>query len=93
MLRPSLEERRQYLAETATKVFARKGYKAASLQDVAEGADPIFMGHFHREYIYRNPESKVLYILPDWYSTRKVTIYDQKAKKATFLHWQEISGI
>jgi UDP-2,3-diacylglucosamine hydrolase len=58
----------------------------------AEGADPIFMGHFHREFIYRNPDSKSLYILPDWFSTQKVTVFDQISKKATFLHWNQISG-
>jgi UDP-2,3-diacylglucosamine pyrophosphatase LpxH len=50
------------------------------------------MGHFHREYTYRRPGSKSLYILPDWYSTQKVTVFDQKSQKATFLHWRQISG-
>ena len=75
------------------KNFPRAEIEAFAESRFAEGADPIFMGHFHREHIYRNPESKALYILPDWYGTQKVTVYDQKAKKVTFLHWQEISGI
>ncbi len=58
----------------------------------AEGVDSIFVGHFHREYTYRNSNFKSLYILPDWFSTEKVTVYDQKSKKATCLHWKQISG-
>lgn len=75
------------------KNFPRREIEAFAESRFAEGADPIFMGHFHREYVYRNPASKALYVLPDWQSTRKVTVFDQKAKQATFLNWQEISGI
>ena len=38
MFNPSLEERKQYLAEVATKIFVEKGYKSASLQDIANEA-------------------------------------------------------
>lgn len=38
MFSPSLEERKQYLAEVATKIFVEKGYKSASLQDIANEA-------------------------------------------------------
>ncbi len=72
--------------------FPRAEIEAFADSRFAEGADPIFMGHFHREYVYRNQDAKALYILPDWYSTQKVTVFDQKARKATFSHWKEISG-
>ncbi len=75
---------RCHLPREEIRVFAESRF--------AEGADPIFMGHFHREYIYRNPGSKSLYVLPDWFSTQKVTVFDQKSKKATYLHWKQISG-
>ena len=72
--------------------FPRVEIEAFADARFAEGADPIFMGHFHREYIYRNPDSKALYILPDWYSTQKVTVFDPKAREAVFLDWKEIRG-
>jgi len=72
--------------------FPREEIEVFAESRFAEGAGPIFMGHFHREYIYRCPDSKSLYILPDWFSTQKVTVFDQKSKKATFLHWNQISG-
>jgi UDP-2,3-diacylglucosamine pyrophosphatase LpxH len=91
------------LAETAKRMlkqtnhrfkmhFPRAEIEAFAESRFAEGADPIFMGHFHREYVYHNPDSKALYILPDWYSTQKVTVFDHQAKKAVFLHWKQISG-
>jgi UDP-2,3-diacylglucosamine pyrophosphatase LpxH len=58
----------------------------------AEGVESIFVGHFHREYAYRNPDSKALYIMPDWFSTQKVTLFDQESQKATYLHWEQISA-
>jgi len=72
--------------------FPRAEIEAFAESRFAEGADPIFMGHFHREYVYRNRDAKALYILPDWYSTRKVTVFDQKTKKAAFRHWNQVSG-
>ena len=56
----------------------------------AEGADTIFVGHFHQEYTYRNRESRELHILLDWHRTQKVTVYRRNPKKITFLHWREL---
>ena len=55
-----------------------------------EGADTIFVGHFHQEYVYRNRELKELYILPDWFSTQKITVYHRKPKKIEIVHWKEL---
>lgn len=56
----------------------------------AEGIDTIFVGHFHREYTYRNADAKSLYVVPDWFGTEKVTVYDQRLQTATSLHWENI---
>jgi len=56
----------------------------------AEGVDTIFAGHFHQEYCYRNAESKELYVLPDWLSTQKITIYQRNPEKVTTIHWKEL---
>ncbi len=56
----------------------------------AEGIDTIFVGHFHQEYRYFNRELKELYVLPDWFSTQKVTVYRRNPKKITFTHWKEL---
>ena len=94
---PNLAEPfKQVLKQTNTEfkmVFPQKAVEGFAESRFAEGADPIFMGHFHREYIYRNPDAKSLYMLPDWYSTQKVTEFDQKSKNATYRHWKQISGM
>jgi UDP-2,3-diacylglucosamine hydrolase len=75
---------RCHLPREEIRVFAESRF--------AEGVDSIFVGHFHQEYIYRNSDSKSLYVLPDWFSTQKVTVFDQKSNKVDCLHWNQISG-
>jgi len=57
----------------------------------AEGVDIVFVGHFHREYCYRNHEQKELHILPDWLGTQKITLYQPNLKKIVSIHWEELS--
>ena len=57
----------------------------------AEGVKTIFMGHFHRQYLYHNHDSKALYLLPDWFSTQKVTIYNRATGQVRFLRWEELA--
>ncbi|UCD81839.1 MAG: metallophosphoesterase [Desulfobacterales bacterium] len=73
---------RGYIPEEEIKYFAESRF--------AEGIDTIFAGHFHREYCYRNDESKELYILPDWLSTQKITLYQERLKMVTTIHWKEL---
>ena len=47
----------------------------------AQGIETIFAGHFHQEYCYRNQESKKMYLLPDWLSTQKVTLYEKDKQR------------
>jgi TetR/AcrR family transcriptional regulator, cholesterol catabolism regulator len=47
LFRPSLDERKKYLANTAAMVFCEKGYQAASLQDVARKAKISKAGVYH----------------------------------------------
>ncbi len=56
----------------------------------AEGVDTIFVGHFHLESSLPNHESRKLYILPDWLSTQKVTVYEKASQKLTMLNWKEL---
>jgi UDP-2,3-diacylglucosamine hydrolase len=58
----------------------------------AEGVDTIFVGHFHREYRYRNDESKELYVLPDWLGTQKITIFQECPKQIKSIHWKELAA-
>ena len=58
----------------------------------AEGVRTIFVGHFHQEYTYRNSDSNSLYVLPDWFSTEKVTVYDQKSQTVISRHWKEVKA-
>ena len=56
----------------------------------AEGANVIFIGHFHMQYHYRSRDAKELHILPDWFSTQKVTIYDRDSEEIKSIHWEEV---
>jgi UDP-2,3-diacylglucosamine pyrophosphatase LpxH len=56
----------------------------------AEGFDTIFLGHFHQEYCYRNPESKKLFTLPDWLTTHKVTLYRRNSGLISTVHWTRL---
>ena len=56
----------------------------------AEGIDIGFVGHFHQEYCYNNPESKQFYVLPDWLATQKITLYQDNPKKISTMHWREL---
>jgi UDP-2,3-diacylglucosamine pyrophosphatase LpxH len=73
---------RLQLPQQEVEIFAESRF--------AEGFDTIFVGHFHQEYHYSNPESKKLHVLPDWFSTQKVTVFDRGSKKVNCIHWNEI---
>ena len=47
MLKISLEERKDYIAKIATKVFSEKGYQTATLQDVSRKAKLSKAGMYH----------------------------------------------
>ncbi len=47
LLRPSLDERRDYIGNIAAVVFCEKGYQTASLQDVAKRAQLSKAGIYH----------------------------------------------
>ena len=57
----------------------------------AEGVDTILVGHFHQESSLPSHESKNLYILTDWLSTQKVTVYEKTSQKLSMLHWKELA--
>ena len=56
----------------------------------AEGADTIFMGHFHQEYCYDNQESKKIFLLPDWLGTQKVALFQKDPLKISTRHWRDL---
>ena len=59
MFRPTLEERKNYIAKIATTVFAERGYKTASLQDIAEKAEISKAGIYH----YFKTKEEILYYI------------------------------
>jgi len=73
---------RMHLPREEVKLFAETRF--------AEGIDTIFVGHFHQEYLYCNADSKKLYVLPDWFDTQKVTVFNRDTKKIAFIDWKEI---
>ncbi len=56
----------------------------------AKGVDTILVGHFHRESFLPYHEPKKLWILPDWLSTEKVTVYEKGSQKLSVMHWKEL---
>ena len=58
-----------------------------------EGINVIFMGHFHQRYLYQNADAKKLQVLPDWFSTQKVTIYHQDSNEIMSIHWKEVDSL
>ena len=81
-LKKTNAEFRLQLPEAEIKNFAEARF--------SEGVEIIFVGHFHRQYVYRNRDSKELHALPDWFSTQKITVYHRDLKKIRFIHWQEL---
>jgi UDP-2,3-diacylglucosamine hydrolase len=76
---------RRYIPKGKIEKFAESRF--------AEGVDTIFVGHFHREYRYRNADSKELWVLPDWFSTQKITVYQEHPKQITTIPWQELPAV
>ncbi len=60
MLRPSLEERKEYIANLAARVFCEKGYQTASLQDGAQIAKISKAGLYH---YFRSKEDILAFLL------------------------------
>ncbi|MFH2129170.1 MAG: TetR/AcrR family transcriptional regulator [bacterium] len=59
MLRISFEERKAYIARAAMEVFARKGYKTTSLQEIAEKVEITKAGIYH----YFKTKEEILYFI------------------------------
>ncbi len=60
MLRLSEQERRDYIAKYAAKIFAEKGYQIASLQDIASKAGISKAGVYH---YFKTKEEILAYVL------------------------------
>ena len=74
---------RKYLPEDKIREFADTHF--------SNGVQTIFVGHFHRNYHYRNPEYGKLHVLPDWYSTHQVTLFEPDSGKITALDREQLS--
>ena len=75
---------RKHLPENMIAEYADGEFK--------DGINKIFVAHFHQDYIYRNPEAKALYVLPDWNKTKQITLYDMESERINWFHWRDISG-
>lgn len=60
MLRSSLSERKGFLAETAEKVFAEKGFKTTSLQNIGDEAGISKAGIYH---YFKTKEDLLFYLI------------------------------
>jgi UDP-2,3-diacylglucosamine pyrophosphatase LpxH len=83
-LKQTNTEFRMHLPREEVKLFAESRF--------TEGIDTILVGHFHQEYLYCNADSKKLYVLPDWFGTQKVTVFNRDTKKVAFIDWKEINS-
>ena len=73
----------KYMPEDKIRKFADTHF--------ANGIQTIFVGHFHQKYHYRKPGLGQLYILPDWYSTHQVSIFEPHSGNITSLLWEQLS--
>ena len=84
-IRKALKKRnskiKKYLPETEIIDFGKSMFK--------KGIETVFTGHFHQEYIVCSNSQK-LYVLPDWFLTENIAVYDKISKKLHFCHWSEI---
>jgi TetR/AcrR family transcriptional regulator, cholesterol catabolism regulator len=60
LIKISLEERKDFISKVATKVFSKKGYQTASLQDLADEAKICKAGIYH---YFKSKEEILAYIL------------------------------
>jgi len=75
-------EFRRHLPRKAIADFAEAKFK--------DGFHTIFVAHFHRDYQYRNPESKALYIVPGWFKAEQVTLYEMESGRISSCGWHEL---
>jgi AcrR family transcriptional regulator len=74
LLKVSMEDRREFIAKIASKVFSEKGYQVASLQDVATGAGITKAGVY---YYFKSKDDILAYIL-----IRNSDIFLEKLKRS-----------
>jgi UDP-2,3-diacylglucosamine hydrolase len=84
-LKKTNQEIRRHLPEDEIAIFAEARF--------ADGVKTIFLGHFHQEYNYRNPKNRALYILPAWYSTGQVTLYESESERVGIYGWKELTRL
>lgn len=72
---------RMTLPEAALVQFCR--------ERAAEGVRQIFVGHFHQAFQCEQQGCR-LNILPDWFSSGAISVYDQVSGELRSQHWREI---
>jgi UDP-2,3-diacylglucosamine pyrophosphatase LpxH len=75
-------EFRKHLPEDMIAEYAESEFR--------DGVNKIFVAHFHQDYIYRNAEAKALCVLPGWYKTKQITLYEMQSGQIHWLHWTDI---
>lgn len=60
LLKPSLEQRKDYIAKIACKIFSQYGYQSASLRDISKAANISKAGIYH---YYKSKEEILAHIL------------------------------
>jgi UDP-2,3-diacylglucosamine pyrophosphatase LpxH len=75
---------RRHLPEKAIAQFAEAKFN--------DGVHTIYVAHFHQDYRYRDPHAKALYILPGWFQTKQVTLYETESDQICSLHWHDLTG-
>lgn len=80
-LKKSNKSFKKYLPTEEIKLFAEARFQ--------EGVKKIFAGHFHCKYTYSslNDDNKKLYVIPDWFASKKVALYNEKSGELSYLNW------
>ncbi len=68
----------------------RKSVDAFAEAMFSTGVRRVFVGHFHQEYRYRSGNRQALHVLPDWFATQMVSVYDPQKETLESLHWEKL---
>jgi len=59
-----------------------------------QGVETILVGHFHEKYHFQGERGGHLYVLPDWYASGEISLFDRDAGGLKSLPWRQlVSGL
>jgi hypothetical protein len=73
---------RRHLPKQQLEAFAKARFE--------EGAQRVFVGHFHRPYRYHDPQGRTLHTVPDWFENQTITRFDPDTGNVRHAEWSHL---